>query len=166
MENVVTGAIALVKVEGLVVGKIRNFRYSEDIRREEVRGLGTIIASEIPVVSWSGRLSCDFFETTFKEGGITNAINRRANAILSQAISGGYSFEDNLVLNEEGVQIDLFKKVKDVVDPQTKQIRPVLRPFAVLTSCFIEGDGFDLSDGAVGGRNQSFRCLYPIVYPL
>ena len=44
--NVLTGAIALIKVQGEVIGKMKSVRCQEQIRRQPVRGLGTVIPSE------------------------------------------------------------------------------------------------------------------------
>ncbi len=160
---VLTGPLAIVKVDGKAVGKIRDFRYSENIRRDEVRGLGTVMASEAPVTGWAGSLSCSTFVVDFVTAGIPGAINRLSSSVYSQVFTGGDSFEDNLVLDETGVTIELYKKVGDSVDPVTRMITPKMEPFAILQKCFIEGDGFDVSEGSLATQNQSFKVLTPVV---
>lgn len=161
--GVLTGALALIKVRGQVIGRMQSIRYTENIRRQEVRGIGTIFASEAAAVEWTGQLTCDFFEITFHETGIAGAVKRQFANILSRVEQGLTSFEDQLVLDTDGIQIDIFKKVADVIDPTTRIIKPKLSPYATISSAMIESDGFTITDTSIAGHNQSFRCLRPIV---
>lgn len=162
-DKVMTGAIALIKVNGQVIGKMKGVRCQESMRRVPVRGLGTIMPSEQAVVEWDGTLSCDFMEITFKKTGITNAIRRIFPNIASQVLNGNASFEDQLVLDTDGVQVDIFKKVTDVVDANGI-IKPKLEPYAIVKNCLIESDGFDISEGSIAGHSQSFKYLVPLTY--
>ena len=159
-----TGAIALIKVEGEVIGKMRSVRYQEQIRRQPVRGIGTIVATEQPVVEWNATLNCEFIEIEFKKTGIKDAIRRNFSNVLSQVDIGESSFEDQLVLNTEGVQVDIFKKVTDVINTDGT-IKPKLIPYAIIKQCMIESDSFDITDGGLAGHSQSFQCLSPVTYP-
>lgn len=165
MNEVLTGAIALIKVDGIVVGKMKTIRATENIRRQPVRGIGTIMPSEQAVTEWEGTLSCDFMEVKFQETGIKNAIARVIPVIRSQVLLGNESFEDQLVLDTDGVQIDIFKKVTDVIDASTGFIKPKLEPYAIMRRVLIDSDSFDISDGAISGHSQSFKYLDPIIYP-
>lgn len=163
VDNVLTGAIALIKVDGQVIGRMRNVRCTENMRRVPVRGIGTIMPSEQAVTEWDGTLSCDFMEVEFQKTGITNAIRRIFPNIASQVLNGNESFEDQLVLDVDGVQIDIFKKVKDVVDANGI-IKPKLKPYAIVKKCLIESDSFDISEGSIAGHSQSFKYLVPLTY--
>lgn len=162
--SVFTGALALIKTDGKVIGLIRGVRAQESIRRVPVRGIGTILPSEQAVTEWEGTVSCDFIEVDFKTTGITNAIRRIFPNIASQVLAGNVSFEDQLVLDTDGVQLDIFKKVKDVLDANGN-IKPKLQPYAVISNCLIEQEGFDISDGSIVGHSQSFKYLKPISFP-
>jgi hypothetical protein len=162
-EPVLTGAIALIKVDGQVIGRMRSVRCQESIRRQAVRGIGTILPSEQAVVEWEGTLSCDFMEVDFSKSGITNAIRRIFPNIASNVLNGGASFEDQLVLDTEGVQVDIFKKVSDVIDA-SGVIKPKLKPYAIVKNCLIESDSFDISEGSISGHSQSFKYLVPLTY--
>lgn len=162
-DKVLTGAIALIKVDGVVIGKMRGVRCQESMRRLPVRGLGTIIPSEQAVVEWEGTLSCDFMEIKFQTTGITNAIRRIFPNIVSQVLNGNSSFEDQLVLDTQGVQVDIYKKVADVINAQGI-ITPTLQPYASVQNCLIESDSFDISEGAIAGHSQSFKYLVPLTY--
>lgn len=161
--KVLTGAIALISVGGQTIGKMKSVRVQESIRRMPVRGIGTILPSEQAVTEWEGTLSCEFMEVDFKKTGITDAIRRVFPNIASQVLNQETSFEDQLVLDAEGVQVDIFKKVSDVVDA-TGIIKPKLEPYATVYNCLIESDSFDISEGSIAGHSQSFKYLTPITY--
>lgn len=157
MEGVLTGALALIKVNGTVVGRMRNIRATETIQRGTVKGIGTILTIEAPPIDWAGSLTCDFYEIDFTNTGIDKAILRN--------VQTNQEFEDNLLLNSDGVQIDVFKKIQDVIDPNTGKRKATTKPYAIIKRCFIESDGFDISEGAISGHNQGFKFLDPIIRP-
>lgn len=159
--KVLTGAIALIKVQGVVVGLMRSVRVQESFRRTPVRGIGTILPSEQAVTEWDGTLTCDFMEISFFNTGIRNAITREIGNIGSQVDSGNTSFEDELILNSDGVQVDIFKKIKDVINSDGT-IKPKLVPHVTIKRCLIENESLDISEGGISGHNQSFKYLDPI----
>lgn len=165
MDQVLTGAIALIKSGGKVIGKMKDISYRENTRRSRVGGLGTIFASELPVVEFSATLSCSFMTVDLNQSGIPNAMRRDAPSIESQVINGGSSLEDQLVLDQKGVQIDIFKKVSDVIDPATGLIRPKLKPIGIILQCAIESSDLTISEGQLSGMNQSFQVPRPIIVP-
>lgn len=161
--KVLTGAIALIKSKGQVIGKMKTVRYQENMRRMPVRGIGTILPSEQAVTEWDGTLNCEFMEIRFEETGVPDAIRRKFSSAGSQVLVGQPSFEDQLVLDTDGVQLDIFKKVSDVIAPDGT-IYPNLQPYATVSRCLIESDSFDISEGAIAGHSQSFKCLDPVIY--
>lgn len=161
--GVLTGAIALIRVNGNVVGRMKTVRCQESFRRQPVKGIGTILPSEEAVTDWEGTLSCDFMEVRFEETGIPNAIRRKFANAASRVLTGDVSFEDQLVLDTDGVQVDIFKKVKDVINPDGT-IKPKLEPYAIVKRCLIESDSFDISEGSISGHSQSFKYLDPVTY--
>jgi hypothetical protein len=166
-DKVLTGAIAIIKVNGLAIGKMRDIRINESFRRVRVsKGLGSIFADEFAMVEWAGTISCSFFEINFKKSGINGAIARNfiAGDILSQVGAGvvNPNFEDQIVLDDVGVTIEVFKKVKDIVLPNGL-IVPDAEPYATVRGCFIESDNVNVSEGQIAGRDQSFQYLLPVV---
>lgn len=165
--KVLTGAIAIIKVQGQPVGLMRRVTVNEATRRVPVRGLGSILPKEAPVVEWSGTVSCSFYEIDYKNSGIKDAIRRDVglgNAI-SQIANGinTANFEDNLVLDSAGVQLDIYKKEKDIIDPITNLIIPKVTPYAIVGRCLIESDNVSIDEGNVSGRDQSFMYLDPVI---
>jgi polygalacturonase len=158
------GALGILKVNGIIIGKAKNVRATETFGRIEVMGIGTIIPSEKPVTRWSGSLSASFIEFVFNKTGIPGAVKRIFDNVASQALAGNPSFEDQVVLDNDGVTLDIFKKVEDFIDPVTKIIRPKVIPYVTVRNLLIESDGFDLSEGALAGHDQQFAYLTPITF--
>lgn len=155
-DKVLTGAIAIVRVNGTVVGRMRNIRATENISRSDVSGLGTIFTIEAPVVRHGGTLSCSFYEIDFTTSPIANAIRRD--------VQTNQQFQDQLtLLNPDGITLDIFRKVQDIIDPSTGLVKPKVVPYASITRLLLESEGFDISEGSVAGRDQSFRFLDPIL---
>lgn len=167
MDPVLTGAIAIIKVNGQTVGLMRNVRISENTRRVAVRGLGSILPKEAPVVEWAGTVSCSFYEVDYESSGIKDAIRRDVGvgnaASLIASGNAQTNFEDNLVLDQFGVQLDVYKKIKDVIDPNTGLIVPKVKPYAIVGRCMIESDNVNIDEGNVSGRDQSFMYLDPVI---
>ncbi len=165
-DKVLTGAIAIIKVQGVAVGKMKDISINESIGRIDVsKGLGSIFSDEFAVIKWSGTCSCSFWEINYKVSGVRNALRRVFGAnILSQIASGNNqeNFEDQLVLDDLGVDVDIYKKLTDVIDPNTQLIKPKAVPYATVRGMFIESDNVSINEGNVAGRNQSFRYLYPV----
>lgn len=161
--KVMTGAIALIKSGGKVIGKMKSIRITENIRRVEVVGLGTILPSEAPVVGWSGQLTCSSMLISFKNGVIPNAIRRNFANAGSQALAGNTSFEDQLVLDDDGIVVEIYERVTDLIDPVSGKIKPKIIPFVIVRQVLIESDSLDISEGAIAGSDQSFKYLKPIL---
>lgn len=162
-DRVLTGAIAIIRSGGKVIGRMKGIRCQENFRRTPVKGLGTILPSEKTVTDWDGTLSCDFMEVSIQKSGIPGAIRRDMTNTGSQVFNGGISFEDQLVLDADGVQIDIYKKMADLIDQQTGHIIPKAVPAYIVTRLLIESDSFDISEGAISGRSQSFGYLDPVL---
>lgn len=154
--QVLTGALAIVRSGGQVIGKLRNVSATENMRRVPVRGIGTILPSESAVTEWSGSVNADMYFIDFTKSQIPGAIRRDA--------ASNQEFEDQLVLDSQvGVQIDLFKKVEDAIDPVTKLLKSKATPIAIFSRCMITTDGINVSEGQISGRNIAFEYLDPIL---
>jgi len=162
--SVTTGAVALIKVNGRACGLAKNVRIQEQFSRAQVTGLGTIIAKEVPVTAFSGSLSCDYYLIDFQNDAFPESINRKFNNVASQALTGGTSFEDQMVLQTIGFDFVVFRRLQDLVDPTTGVITPKVSPICTARNCFIESDSLDISEGSISGRSQSFKYLTPITY--
>ena len=158
-ERTMTAPLAIVQVNGVTIGKMRNIRVTEQIRRGRVSGLGRLTAEELPALEWSGSLSCSSYTINFnlllnksQLGTFRNAqtINDWANAIL---------------LQEDGLEIALLRKVKDgEIDPDTGMVKTKYETFAKVNAAFATREGFDVQEGQISGRDTEFEYLEPILY--
>jgi|SRR5579872_2858712 len=156
-DKTMTAPLAIIKVGGLAVGKMRNIRCTEVIRRGDVVGLGKLAAQEKPALSWQGTLTCGFFLIDFSISAIPGAINRNANSIQQ--------WEDTLCLSDDGVQIDIMRKV--VASQNTLGIiTSQLAIFASIKGAFANRESLDISEGQISGRDVDFDYITPILYPL
>lgn len=162
--KVMHGSIAVIKVGGIAIGRMRSISAQESYQRLDVQGLGTIYTQEAPVVKFSGTLTCEFMSISFANEGIRDAIRRDLPNLASRVFEGEVSLEDQLSIDSDrGVQIDVFKKIEGVINPDGT-IKPKAVPYAIIRNCLIESDSFNISEGAIAGKNQSFRFLTPIQY--
>lgn len=157
-DRVLTAPLAVIKVQGIAVGKMKNIRLNENVQRGRVSGLGQLTPDELPALSWTGTLTCDFYNIDFVKSQIPDGIKRNAQTLQE--------WVDNILLSEDGVQVDIFKKVKDIVDPNTNLIKGKLVPYCTVKGLFLDTEGFDISEGQISGRNQSFQYLFPVLFPL
>lgn len=155
--KVLTAPLAVIKVDGIPVGKMRDIRVSETYRRGRVSGIGELTPSELPALEWNGTFTCDFYEVDFSKTGIPGAIKRRAGSTKE--------FVDNVLLQEEGVDVVIFKKVKDYVD-ESGITKSKLVPHLTVRGCFADREGMNISEGQISGHNQEFTYLDPILYSL
>ena len=156
--GVLTAPLALIKVNGVTVGRMRNIRCTETIRRGRVGGIGELTPQEVPALEWNGTATCQFYTVKFLETGLPEGIKRKAPSIQA--------FVDNVLLQEEGVDVTILKKIKDTLNPVTGLIEATYEEYATITGCFIDRESFDISEGQISGQDQDFTYITPIVYDL
>lgn len=153
----VTGPVALIKVNGVTIGKIRDVRATETYARGEIRGLGNLEAQEVPVLSHSGTFSVDAFLIDLESSGIKQLLNRE--------VVSPEQFVNTILLNENGIDIYLYKKIPVAVDDTTKLVTEVgEQPIAILRRCFLDSVNFNISEGQVSSHSQTGRFLDPIIF--
>lgn len=157
--RVMTAPLAIIKINSVTVGKMKNVRIVETIRRGRVTGVGRLNPEELPALEWSGSLSCSSYTINFnllanvsKLGTFRNAatVEEWANAIL---------------LQEAGLEISILRKVKDgEIDAETGLIKTKYETFAKVNAAFTTREGFDVQEGQISGRDTDFEYLEPILY--
>lgn len=155
--STLTGALAIIKVKGQAIGKMKGVRVNENITRGEVRGIGHLIPEELPTLSWAGTITCDAYTVEFKDSLIPEAIWRNVQSLTQ--------FVESLILQEDGVTVDIYKKVPLPGQPTIGLIQGEDKPFASIGGMFINAEGLDVNEGQLSGRIQSFAYLKPITYP-
>ena len=150
-ERVFTAPLAVIQINSVTVGKMKNVRITENIRRGRVSGLGRLNPEELPALEWTGSLSCSSYTINFnllanklKKGTFRNAgtIEEWVNAILMQ---------------EDGLEIAILKKVKDgEIDLETGLVKTKYETFAKVSGAFATREGFDVQEGQISGRDTEF----------
>lgn len=156
-DTTVTGPIALVKVNGITIGKIRDIRATETYARGEIRGIGNLNAQETPVLSHSGTFSVDSFLISLNSSGIRQLLNRE--------VVSPEQFVNTVLLNENGVDIYIYKKIPKTIDDTTQLVTAVDEsPVAILRRCFLDSTSISISEGQVSTHSQTGRFLDPIIF--
>ena len=150
-----TAPLAVIKVNGVPVGKMKNIRITESINRGKIFGIGSLTPSELPPLEWDGTLNCGFYLIDFSKQAIEGALQRTVNSIDE--------FVDSVLLQEQGVQIDIMRKVKDSVGSNGAIISR-LEMFASVKGAFLTREGFDITESQISGRDADFEYTDPIIY--
>lgn len=158
-QRVMTAPLAVIKVNGKAIGKMKNIRVTESIQRGTVQGIGALNNSEVPAIKWDGTMNCSFYTINF------NNQNELIKTALLRNVNTVQEFVDNVLLQDEGVTIDILKKVKDTVTPEGI-IKPKYEVFASIVSAFPNRESFDIAEGQISGRDVDFQYLEPILFPL
>lgn len=156
-DRVMTSPLAILKIGGKAVGKAKNVNITETIRRGDVVGIGKIAASEKPVLGWNGTMNFGFFLIDFSIMPLPGAINRNANSVQQ--------WEDTLILQENGIQVDIMRKVASSTNA-AGIITSSLVVFASVMGAFANRESFDITEQQISGRNIDFDYITPILYPI
>lgn len=161
MENqkVMTAPLAIIQINSVTVGKMKNVRITENIRRGRVAGVGQLNPSELPALEWQGQMSCSSYTINF---------NLLANKLKKGTFRNAGSLEswaNAILLQEDGLEIALLRKVKDgEIDAETGLVATKYENFAKVNGAFATREGFDLQEGQISGRDTDFEYLEPILY--
>ena len=154
-----TAPLAVIQINSVTVGKMKNVRITENIRRGRVAGVGRLNASELPALEWQGTLSCSSYTINF---------NLLANKLKKGTFRNAGSLEawaNAILLQEDGLEIAILRKVKDgEIDADTGLASTKYETFAKVTGAFVTREGFDLQEGQISGRDTDFEYLEPILY--
>jgi hypothetical protein len=160
-EKVMSAALAVIKIDGVPVGRMRSLRATENFRRGDVRGLGEITSQEKPIVGWDGSLTCAFYTINLKRLGNVDAkkfgINRKAGDVRT--------FINTLILNEVGFDLYIYKKFAQVTDSTTGLVTSVGDgDFAIIENLLLNNQAFDINEGAISGSDCGWDYLNPILF--
>lgn len=155
-ENVLTAPLALVKIKGVTVGKIKNIRLQEQFQRGEVRGLGALLTSEVPILSISCTFNCDSYVISARKLGTID------NPFVIRGVSLKDQFVNTILLQEEGVDIYIMKKgAKTIVNGIVTEIEE--KNFYVVKDAFMDSQSFDIQESQISGSSLGGRYLTPVM---
>lgn len=157
--KVMTAPLALIKFNSKTIGKMKNVRITEQIRRGRVSGIGRLNPEELPAIEWSGSLSCSSYAINF---------NKLANELQVGTFRNAASVDawaSALMLQEGGLTIEILRKVKKgQINSETGMVETELKTFAQVTGAFVSREGFDVQEGQIAGRDTEFEYLEPVLY--
>lgn len=159
--RVLTAPLAVIMVGTTAIGKMRSIRVNEQIQRGRVIGLGSLTPTEAPATGWSGSVTCDFYNIDFRESQLPGAIFRKDTT--------PEAWLEAVCLQLKGVTLNIYQRTAlDASQPQTASgtvgVKGGLYLYATIEDLLLDAEGFDISEGAVSGRNQSFQYLTPILF--
>ena len=158
-QRVMTAPLALIKINSVTVGKMKNIRITETIRRGRVTGIGVLTPSELPALEWQGSLSASSYTINFNKLANVSALGTFRNAADVNA------WANAILLQEAGLEICVLRKVKDgEIDPETGMVQAKYETFAKVNGAFASREGFDIQEGQISGRDTEFEYLEPILY--
>jgi hypothetical protein len=153
-----TAPLAVIKVNGVAIGKMKSIRCTETFRQQPVVGLGNLTAEEMAKTGWSASLNCGFYMIDLRVSAIPGALNRVAQT--------KQEWENNIILDSSGVQVDIMRKVVDQRNPVTGLITTKLEVFASIKGLFVNRESFDITEGQISGRDMDFEYITPILFPI
>lgn len=164
MAQVLTGALAIIRVNGVAIGKMKNVRVSETINRGRVSGIGELTPQELPAQQWNGTLNCSFYSIEFKKDGIAGFDALPFDVGVTRTAASVAAWVEHVILQEQGVNVDIYKKVKDAVSTEGLHVNNTPQPFARIEGLHLDRDSFDITENGISGRDQDFTFTNPIVF--
>lgn len=161
--GVLTAPLAVIRIGGVPVGKMQNISITENFNRVPVRGIGNLTPDEVPAVTWDGTMSCGQYTLDFTKA--LNVVNNGKGGI-QRVVTTLDEFVDTVLLQEQGLTIDLMRKVTVSQDATTGIIQSDLEIFMSVKGCFQTTDGISVSEGQISQRNANFMYLNPVTYSL
>lgn len=158
-QKTMTAPLAIVQVNGVTIGKMRNIRVTEQIRRGRVSGLGRLNPEELPALEWNGSLSCSSYTINF------NLLMNKSQLGTFRNAKTVEDWANAILMQEDGLEISLLRKVKDgEINPETGMVKTKYETFAKVNAAFASREGFDVQEGQISGRDTEFEYLEPILY--
>jgi hypothetical protein len=156
-----SGPLAIIKVNGQAIGKMKSINYNENVNRGRVGGLGTLNPMEVPALSWDGTLSCDSYLIDFKA---TMFLNSDVGKAFYRGVQTIDDFINTVLLQEQGIQVDVLRK-KALSQDAKGIITPTYEIFASITGVFMTREGMQIGENQLGGRNAEFTVINPVIFP-
>lgn len=152
--KVLTAPLAVIKINGIAVGKMKNIRVVESIRRGKVTGLGKLTPSELPPTEWDGSFSCSSYTIDFKKLFNQDVKDKNDLSFNSREFATVDEFVDKMTITDIGLEISLQRKLGN----------NQYETFAKINQAYMTREGFDIQEGQISGRDGEFQYLEPILY--
>lgn len=154
--KVFTAPLAIIKIGGVAVGKIRTLSFTENVQRGEVQGLGELFLSEVPPLS----VRCTFTADSYLIN--CNKFGDVEDPFWPTRASTTQEFANTILLGELGVDIFVYSKIPGnyngtiITDIEQYKI-------GVVSNCFLDSKVIQANEGQIAGKNISGRYLTPML---
>ena len=154
--KVLTAPLALIKIGGVTVGKIKNIRVQEQYQRGNVMGIGALISQEKPILGIQCSFSCSSYVVSIKKlGTIDNPFVTRGATTIDQ-------FVNTVLTQDNGVDIYIMKKgAKTITNGIVTEASE--ENLFVIKNAFLTSQSFDIQEGQISGSDMSGEYLEPIL---
>lgn len=155
-KKTLTAPLAVIKIAGIPSGFMRSVRCTENVQRAEVKGISNVTLQEVPVIGYTCQLQADFFFISLKRPEVQALINRSGSV---------KNFIDTMILNEQGIQIQMFKKTKlSELNGLVTGVQDDGETVAVIRDFFPDSQTFDIQENQISSTNISGRYLTPVCF--
>lgn len=153
-----TAPKAYITIEGQVAGYIRNISFTENITRQDIRGLGNLYPQETPAVSAANTFNLDMFFLDFERPVMKKLLNR---------YGGAEALKNTLAMGDLPLSINIYSKTIKSTDATTKlvtTIDPAGKEIAIIRDAFVDSQNWTLQEGGIASSTTSGRYLTPVSF--
>lgn len=155
-DKVLTAPLALIKISGVTVGKIKNIRVQEQYQRGNVLGIGALISQEKPILAIQCSFNCSSYVVSVgKLGSIENPFITRGATTTDQ-------FVNTVLTQDHGVDIYIMKKSAQIIENGIVTAVSEDNMF-VIKNAFLTSQNFDIQEGQISGSDMTGEYLEPIL---
>jgi hypothetical protein len=155
-QKTLTAPKAVIKINGIASGFMRNVRVTENFQRGEVKGISNLTLQEVPVTGITCQLTADFFFISLKRPEVQAMVNRAGSL---------QNFVNTMILGEQPAQIHMYKKTKlSVTNGLVTAVDNEGETIGVVQDFFPDTQSFDITEGQISGTNIGGRYLTPILF--
>lgn len=161
-QGVFTAPMAIIKIGGVAVGKIKNLQFTENVQRGEVQGIGRLTLSEVPPLSVRCSFTADSFLINFDKLGTV------PDPFWPTAATTPEIFANSMILGEVGVSLHVYSKLKGAgYVPPTLGSGPLVTTvdeglMGIAYECYLDSRTFSIQEQQIAGKNLSGRYLEPL----
>lgn len=152
--RVMTAPLAVIKIGGQVVGKIKNIRVQEQYQRGSVRGIGSLLEKERPLLAVNCSFSADAYTISLKKLGTID------NPFVLRGVKSTEQFVNTVLMQDNGIDIYIMKKnavtVENGIVTEASE-----EEFVVIRECYLESQSFDISEQNISGTQVSGTYINP-----
>ena len=153
MDPVTTGAIALIRINGKIIGHAKDISVDQNVTRGRVKGIGRVTPRELPGLEWAGSATVGYY-----------LIDYRSPAAMESTDGSVENYVNRLLLDTTGFTFDLFKKEGDLPSDLADPVEAAYEPFCSVHGVHIKGSRFQIQENAIGSENKTFDFLHPVVF--